>query len=199
MFPDANNNGRPDEFSDFVDFYRGLISNYSRDEVIYIKGNGSYTLTPDDSLKGKKIVFVDGNEGEGNVTIQLNGTWDKGETLTVVSTGTVTFNQGGSIPSDSQLNIVAWSGYHETAILPSEFNGIIYTHGVAEFDNIFASSVTNGCVIAQGGLAFGEVWSPKTFKYANVFRDGALPPGFQGLASDGSNGYAATPLSWKEI
>lgn len=199
VYPDTNGNGVTDEFNDFVGYYQRLLSDYSRDDIVYIQGNGTYTLTPDQTLQNKKIIFVQGSEGTGDVLIQFNGTWKDNQNLTVISTGTVTFNQGGVIPQDSQLNIIAWSGYHETAIFPSHHRGLIYTHGQARFDNILDTSVTSGCVIVQGGIFFGDIWSTKIFEYADVLHGGALPPGFQGLVTERASGYSSTPRSWREI
>jgi len=182
-----------------VEFNRELIESYAREEVVYIQGNGTFTVIPDRSLKGKKIVFVEGEEGKGDVNIFFGSGLDEDQELTVISTGDVTFHQSGLAASGSRLNIIAWSGYQETAISPSLHNGLIFTHGVARFDSIRDKSVTNGTVIANDGIAFGEVWSTKTFRYSDMTSQGTVPPGFEGLRGRQSTGYVLDPSSWKEI
>jgi len=199
-YPDANNNGVADEFEDFVVFNRKLISRYPEDEVIYIKGNNTYTIIPDKTIEGKKIIFIEGDEeGEGNVVIQFSGALGENQELTVIATGTVTHNQSGIAQKNSQLNIIAWSDYFETAILPSIHNGIIYTHGTAYFDEVHDTSVTNGSIVANEGIVIREVWSTKTFNYSDVRKRGVVPPGFEGLVGGGVAGYADKPSTWKEI
>jgi hypothetical protein len=199
-YPDANGNGKADEFSDFVEFNRKLITNYSPDEVVYLKGAGNYTITPQSNLKGKKIIYVEGGEGTGNVLIQFGGSVPKGQNLTVISTGNVTLNQVGFGANNSQLNVIAWSSYNESAALPGSHRGLIYTHGIANFTDIHDTSITNGIVVANGGVKFGDIWSMKSFNYTDVRTNGAVPPGFEGLISAGApNGYSERPTLWKEI
>lgn len=199
-YPDANHNGVADEFDDFVVFNRNLIASYPEEEVIYIKGNETYMIMPDSSLDGKKIIYIEGDrEGEGNAVIQLSSTLGKEQALTVIATGTITHNLAGSANKDSQLNIIAWSDYFETSILPSIHNGVIYTHGTAYFDEIHDTSVTNGSVIANDGIVVREVWSTKTFNYVDMRTRGAVPPGFEGLAGGSVSGYTSRPNSWREI
>ncbi len=199
IYPDRNDNGRTDEFEDFLAHNRELIQGYPQQEVAYIQGNNTLVLTPASNLQGKKIVYVEGEEGQGDVVIQFGGAWDDGQQLTVISTGDVTFNQGGAMARDARLNIIAWSGYKESAVLPSEHHGLIMTKGMARFNEIYDTSVTNGCVIADGGIAVGEVWSTKTFNFLNLIRDGRLPPGFEGLIGTRTAGYRERPNTWKEI
>ena len=199
-YPDANRNGTPDEFDDFVAFNRELITRYPESEVVYIKGNGTYTIIPDESLKGKRIVYVEGDlEGKGNAVIQFGGALEKDQNLTVIATGSVTHNQAGVARRDSQLNIIAWSDYFETAVLPSMQNGMIFTHGKAFFDEMHDTSVTNGSVVANEGIVIREVWSTKTFNYADTRRRGVVPPGFEGLVGGGVSGYTPHPTAGKEI
>lgn len=199
-YPDADRNGIADEFSDFVAFNRALIARYPEDEVVYIKADGTYTITPDSSLEGKKIIYIEGSqEGEGNAVIQFAGALSKGQNLTIIATGTVTHNQAGVAQEDSRLNIIAWEDYMETAALPSIQNGVIYTHGTAYFDEIHDTSVTNGSVIANEGVVIREVWSTKIFNYADMRRKGIVPPGFEGLVGGGVSGYMPNPTSWREI
>lgn len=198
-YPDTNKNGIADEFDDFVQFNRDLVSTYPSNEVLYIKGNGTYILGPDTNLSGKKIVYVEGKQGSGDVVIQFNAGLEKDQNVTVISTGMVNYNQAGYASKDSQLNVIAWSGYKESAVLPGSHNGLIFTHGVATFDEIHDTSITNGGVIANGGISIREVWSTKTFNYADMRTDGSVPPGFEGLLGRGTSGYALRPDSWKEI
>ena len=99
----------------------------------------------------------------------------------------------------SQLNIIAWSGYKETAVLPSSFKGVIFTHGKAVFDEVHDTSITNGSVIANEGIEVKEVWSTKTFNYADTRENGQVPPGFEGLIGGGITKYSIKPDLWKEI
>jgi hypothetical protein len=194
-YPDANENGRADELDDFVAHNQKVLENYHPSEVVYFKGPGTYTITPSSQLAGKKIVYVEG----GNVNIQFNGAVKKGQNLTIISTGTVTFNQMGEQAPNSQLNIIAWAGYKESSLLPSTHKGMIYTHGTARFDNIYDSSTTEGGVVANGGIEIGEVWSTKTIRYANTRQNGFLPPGFEGLVAQNTATAATQPTSWSEF
>lgn len=199
-YPDFDGNGTPDEFADFIAFYRDLIASYPEDEVVYIQGDDTYTITPGEALEGKKIIYIEGGrEGEGNAIIQFTGALKKGQSLTVIATGTVMHNQAGLAQKDSQLNIIAWSDYFETTALPSVHNGLIYTHGTAYFDEMHDTSVTNGSVIANEGIVIREVWSTKTFNYKDMRKKGIVPPGFEGLVGGGISGYTPRPSSWREI
>lgn len=198
-YPDANNNGVADEFADFVQINRGILQNYPSEEVLYIKGNGTYMIAPDSSLDGKKIIYVEGDEGHGNVVILFGEGLKKNQQMTIISTGTVIHNLTGFAAPDSQLNIISWTGYWETAALPASHNGVIYTHGIAHFDNIYDTTVTNGNVIANGGIAIGEIWSTKTFNYADTTTDEIVPAGFEGLVGGGGSGYVTKPDAWKAI
>lgn len=199
-YPDADHNGVADEFADFVAYNRALIASYPEEEVVYVKGSETYTIIPDSSLQGKKIIYVEGDqEGEGNVVIQFSSALSKDQNLTIIATGTVTHNQAGFANKNSQLNIIAWSDYFETTALPSVHNGMIFTHGTAYFDEIHETSVTNGSIVANEGIVIREVWSTKTFNYADMRNRGSVPPGFEGLVSGGVTGYSVHPNSWKEI
>ena len=198
-YPDADNNGIADEFADFVQVNRDILRNYPPEEVLYIKGNGTYLLAPNSSLDGKKIIYVEGDEGNGNVIILFGEGLRKDQKMTIISTGTVVHNQTGFAAPDSQLNIIAWTGYWETAALPASHNGAIYTHGIAHFDGIYDTTVTNGSVIANGGVALGEIWSTKTFNYADTTMDEIVTAGFEGLVGGGPSGDVARPDAWKAI
>ena len=200
QYPDADGNGRSDEFRDFVEFNRKLIARYPEDQVVYIKGNDTYTIIPDGSLQGKKIIYIEGDRaGDGSAVIQFSGALEKDQNLTVIATGTVTQNQAGSTQKNAQLNIIAWSDYFETTVLPSIHNGVIFTHGKAFFDEVHDTSVTNGSLVANGGIVVREVWSTKTFNYVDMRHRGIVPPGFEGLIGGGVSGYTTHPTTWKEI
>jgi len=174
-YPDADKSGTADEFNDFIQYNRKIIKNYPSDEILYIKGSGTYTISPTSSLAGKKIVYVEGKEGKGNVVVQFGGGLKKGQKITIIATGNVTVNQAGWAPPDSQLNVIAWSGYKETAVLPGSSNGMVYTHGVASFDDIYDTSITNGSIVANQGIEMKEIWSMKTFNYKNVTTKNVVP------------------------
>lgn len=199
-YPDADQNGTPDEFSDFIAFNRNLIQRYPEDEVIYIRGDDTYTIAPDSSLEKTKIIYIEGNrEGRGNAIIQFSGALGKDQNLTVIATGTVTHNQAGRAKKGSQLNVIAWTDYFETTALPSIQNGMIFTHGTAYFDELHDSSITNGSIVANKGIVIREIWSTKVFNYADMRKNGVVPPGFEGLAGGGISGYTRRPNEWKEI
>jgi len=199
-YPDANKNGISDEFSDFIAFNRNLIQAYPEDEVVYIQGDDTYTITPDSSLEGTKIIYIEGSkEGKGNAIVQFSGALGKEQKLTVIATGTVTHNQAGSAPKDAQLNIIAWTDYFETTALPSVQNGMIYTHGKAYFDELHDTSVTNGSIVANEGVVVREIWSTKTFNYADMRQNGVVPAGFEGLVGGGVSGYTRRPSEWMEV
>lgn len=199
MYPDADHNGKPDEFTDFVAFNRNLVASYPKEDVVYVKTDESLILVPDTALRNKRIVYVEGHPGKGDVALTFAGPWEEGQNLTIISTGTITFQPTISMPSNSQLNFISWSGYREASILPNVHNGVIFTHGKAVFDNIYDNSTTNGNVIANGGIELGEIWSRKTFNYRDTRADGSLPPGFEGLAGARSSGYESRPSGWREV
>ena len=196
-YPDFNTNGKEDEFADFVQYNRSLAAGYPPDEVIYLKGNYTYTITPNSGLQNKKIIFVEGSEKDGDVIIQYGIPLQKGQNLTIISTGSITFNL--SDIKDAQLNLIAWGDYHESAVLPGNHFGVIYTHGTAYFEDIHDNAITNGTVIANKGIVVQESWSNKTFRYRDVRNNGAVPAGFEGLIGGKSQGYATIPYAWKEI
>jgi len=199
IYPDADRNGTPDEFADFVEFNRNLVASYNPDEVVYLRGDDTGVIVPGAELKGKKIVYFEGSQGKGDAVIHLVGAGEAAQNLTVISTGTVTLNLAGKMPASSALNIIAWSGYSESSVVPGLHNGVIYTHGVARFDNIYDNSVLNGNVIANGGIEMGEIWSRKTFNYKDIRTKGALPPGFEGLVGARAAGFEPYPSGWREI
>ncbi|MFC1510624.1 hypothetical protein ACFL49_03085 [Candidatus Omnitrophota bacterium] len=199
VYPDANGNGIKDEFNDFVEHNRAILKNYRDDEVVYITGDDTYFITPNFELEGKKIVYIEGHEDGAHVVIPFGSFLNEGEQLTIITTGKVTLNQGGTAARNSQLNIIAWEGYTETAVVPGVHQGIVYTHGEARFEDIYETAVTNGSVIALGGITVGEVWSSKIFNYQDMRIKGELPPGFEGLVGGTSSGYITKPIFWREL
>jgi len=203
-YPDANANGVMDEFDDFLAFNRDLVNTYPAEEVLYIKGDDTYTLNPQPLLEQKKrIVYVEGSAPEkGSVVVLDSGIEEERadqQNLTVIATGQVSFNQMGSAKNPTPINIIAWSGYREIAVLSGIRKGVTYTHGKAEFDEIGATSITQGSVIANDGVIIKEVWSTKAFHYADPRQEGLLPPGFEGLIGSKSAGYESRSHAWREI
>lgn len=195
----TSSSGENDEFQNFVQNNHDLLAYYSKDEVLYVKTDGTFTMPTDGSLAGKKIVYIEGGDNGGNVIIDSNNVVAKNQNLTIIATGNVTFNQSGFQAPNSQLNIIAWQGYNETVSAPSSFQGLIYTHGLATFDQVKASSVNNGGLIADGGIVFGEVWSTKMFNHADFTKQGSYPPGFERLTGGSMSKVAPYPTTWKEI
>ncbi len=196
-YPDINQNGMDDEFSDFVKANQQIISKYPKSEVLYVQGNDNYTIIPGKGFIGKKIIYVEGEQSKGRVNIQFNGSMPDDQNLTIISTGNVTLSHGNET-GNSQLNVIAWGDYSESAILPGVHNGMIFTHGMARFDDIYDTAVTNGCIVASEGIAIGDIWSTKVFNYADPRKDGAVPPGFELLIGKRASGYVSTPGSWRE-
>jgi hypothetical protein len=196
----TNSNEESNEFQNFVQNNQNIITSYPSDEILYVKSDGTYTIPNDGSLAGKKIIYIEGREGGGgNVVIDSNNVVGKNQNLTIISTGNVTFNQNGLQAPNSQLNIIAWGGYNETVSSESSYQGLIYTHGIAAFDKINASSVNNGGIIADGGFEFGEIWSTKIFNYADLTKNSSYPPGFEKFIGSSVSGVDKYPSSWKEV
>ena len=202
-YPDADNNGTADEFSDFVTFYRDLVATYPAEEVVYLPGNGTFTITPNSDLVGKKIVFVDGDEGSGNVNIVFDATWADNQDITIISTGDINHIQPLASPvSNSRLNTIAWTKYYEPAALLSIHRGLTYTHGWAYLRDVWDVSITQGSLIANDRVYVKETVAWKEFFFDNsIVSD--LPPGFEGLlmgsGGGGTSGYQTESSSWKEI
>ncbi|HOW36340.1 MAG TPA: pilus assembly PilX N-terminal domain-containing protein [Candidatus Omnitrophota bacterium] len=204
-FPDANGNGTADEFNDFVEFYRDVAASYSEDEVVYIRGNGTYTITPNDSLEGeslsnKRIIFIEGDApGHGNVNVVFGTTWENNQDMTIISTGSVNYIQPLESPSNnSRLSVVAWTQYYEPAALVSAHDGLTYAHDNAYLRDVLDISVTHGSLIANNYIYVKETVAWKTFNYDSAIITN-IPPGFAGLVGGGGSGYSATPSAWREI
>lgn len=199
-YPDENGNSTPDEFNDFVEFYRDVAASYPANEVVYVQGNETYTITPSSSLVGKKIIFVEGNApGHGNVNVLFDATWADNQDMTIIATGSINYIQPLSSPtSNSRLNAVAWTQYYEPAALLSAHDGLTYAHDNAYLRDVFDVSVTHGSLIANNRIYVKETVALKIFNYDNSIVTN-VPPGFSGLVSNGSSGYQTMPSSWKEI
>lgn len=198
-YPDSDNNGTSDQFNDFVEFNRDLVSTYPPEEVVYIQSNDTQLIYPGSDLAGKKVVYVEGTTpGAGDVNIIFDAGWQDEQNLTVISTGNVDYLQPLQLSSDSQLNIVSWAGYNEAAVLYSSHKGVTYSHNTVDLYAIFDYSETTGNIVANNGINAYETLSWKRFYYGEPLTDGSLPPGFEGLIAVAPGGYSSTPSSWKE-
>ncbi len=191
-------NAAVSDLGNFMANNQEMLSGYSPDEVLYIKDASSVTLDAE-MLKGKKIVYVEKSDGAGDVIINSNTIVEPNQHLTVISTGTVTFNQSGYQPPNSQLNIIAWKGYKETVSAASTHYGMVYTNGTATFDQIKDSSVSYGSIIAEGGINLGDIWSPKVFNYKDLTEHGYYPLGFERLRGGSLASSQAKPTLWTEV
>ncbi len=209
-YPDADENGTADEFSDFVAYNRQFVDpddpnytgEYTADEVLHIEGNDTVNIWPDADLADKKIIFVEGSApGEGDVNIWFDSSWQADQNVTVISTGSVNYIQPLQNPSaDSQLNTISWDNYNEAAILFSSHSGVTYTHAEANYGSIISLSKTEGNLIANDDVNLDLILVWKEFDYENPVDDeGLVPPAFQGLVGGASDGYSSDAASWTEI
>jgi hypothetical protein len=201
-YPDADNNGTPDEFGDFKAYNQQILSTYDPDDVVYITQDSSVNILPSSNLVGKKILYVEGSApGTGDVNIYFDTTWAANQNLTVISTGSVNYIQPLSNPSsNSQLNTISWDDYNEGSVFLSAHSGVNYTHDDANYGSIVALSVTSGSVIANDDVTANFAAVVKRFNYENPMdEDGNVPPGFEGLVGIGGGGYSSTPSDWQEI
>ncbi|MBF0504426.1 MAG: hypothetical protein HQL14_04910 [Candidatus Omnitrophica bacterium] len=198
-YPNVDPSEDPYGIENFIKNNKDLIAGYNSNVVLYVKSD-YYTLPIDGSLSGKKIIYVEGDAGAAvNVIIPSNNVVAQNQNLTIITPGIVTFHQSGLQAPSSQLNIIAWGGYNETVSAISRHQGIIYTHGTATFDQINASSVNNGSVIADGGIVIGEIWSTKIFNYSDITNNGSYPPGFERLTGASIMSISGYPISWEDI
>lgn len=196
--PDYNNNGTSDEFSDFVLFGRDALQSYPPNEVVYIQTNGTVHIFPDQSLVGKKVIFVEGSTpGAGDVNIFFDGSWEEDEDLTVISTGTVTYLQPLQFQEEARLSIIAWDDYNELSVFRSQHESIMYAHDDANFVDILDWGATTGNIIANDDMSLLEVLTYEKYYYSDKAINGDLPPGFKGLSS--ASGRLSSKLSdWQE-
>ena len=201
-YPDADNNGTADQFNDFVEFNRDIISTYPANEVIYIQSNSTQTIIPNSQLVGKKIIYVEGTAaGTGNVNIVFNASWQANQNVTVISTGTVNYIQPLTVAADSQLNTISWKDYYEPSILYSTHAGTTYAHEKARFVEVLDYSTTQGAVIANTSISASETLAHKEFHFDDPLTNENVPPGFEGLIGSSNSGssYVSDPTSWEEI
>jgi len=209
-YPDADNNGTPDEFTDFVQYNQNILSEYSSDEIVYVQrqeGDGPLEVWPYSSVNGqslmnKKVLYVEGpTAGSGDVDLYFGPNWHDDQNLTVISTGSVNYYQPLQNPTNnSQLNTISWDNYTEGAILLSSHQGVTYSHSEANFGSLLSISYTDGSLLANDEINFvlGGVW--KMFDYTSpVDENGFVPPGFEGLITSSSGGFSSTPGQWNEI
>lgn len=195
--PDMNDNGTADEFDDFVLFARDAVASEDPDDVVYIQSDNTVLAFPEESLIGKKIVYVEGSTpGSGDITIIFDGTWQDGEDLTFISTGDITYLEPLQFQSDARLSTMSWEDYSETAIFVSAHESVNYSHGESNFLDIFEWGSTTGNLISNGGISFTEVLTYKEFYFSDRFINGDFPPGFYGLIANGQLGD--TLSDWKE-
>ena len=194
--PDYNNNGIADEFGDFVEFGREAVAGYPSDEVVYIQTNGTVNIFPNQSLVGRKVIFVEGNSpGTGNVNIFFDGNWQEGEDLTVISTGDITYLEPLQFQEEARLSTVSWGDYNEASIFRSEHESVIYAHDDANFVDILDWGSTTGNIIASDDISLLEVLTYEKYYYSSRAYNGDLPPGFQHLS--GSSGRVRV-MDWQQ-
>ncbi|MDP3732577.1 MAG: hypothetical protein Q8R31_06140 [Candidatus Omnitrophota bacterium] len=196
--PDYDESGTSDEFSDFLLFGRDAVQSYSADEVVYIQTNGTVNIFPDEDLVGKKIIFVEGSSpGAGDVNIFFDTSWQEGEDLTIISTGTVTYLEPLQFQEDARLSIIAWDDYRELSVFRSQHESVIYAHDDANFVDVLDWGSTTGNIIVNDDMSLLEVLTYEKYYYSDKAINGDLPPGFQGLCS--ANGVLSSKLSdWQE-
>jgi len=147
---------------------------------------------------GKKVIFVEGSTpGAGDVNIFFDTSWQEGEDLTVISTGTVTYLEPLQFQQDARLSIIAWDDYRELSVFRSQHESIIYAHDDANFVDILDWGSTTGNIIVNDDMSLLEVLTYEKYYYSDKAINGDLPPGFQGLCS--ANGVLSSKLSdWQE-
>ena len=196
--PDKNNNGTDDEFDDFILFGREAVTSYPPGQVVYLQTDGTVNIYPNSNLINKKVVFVEGSEpGKGDVNIFFDGTWQEGEDLTIISTGSVTYVQPLQVQENARLSIATWEQYHEVSIFRSEHESIIYVHDDANFVDILEWGSTTGNLIVNNDLSLREVLTYEKYYFSERAKNGDLPPGFLYLC--GGNGILTNKLvRWQE-
>ncbi|MFH0935717.1 MAG: hypothetical protein V1828_02505 [Candidatus Omnitrophota bacterium] len=195
--PDYNNNGTPDEFSDFVLFGREAVQSYPADQVVYIQNNGTVNIFPDQGLVGKKVIFVEGSSpGSGDVNIFFDATWQEGQDLTVISTGDITYVEPLQFQADARLSAIAWEDYNEASIFRSEHESVMYAHQDGNFIDILDWGSTTGNLIANGNVSLMEVLTYEKYYFSDRASNGDLPPAFSRLG-----GSSGTPglTDWQEL
>ncbi|MDD5245797.1 MAG: pilus assembly PilX N-terminal domain-containing protein [Candidatus Omnitrophica bacterium] len=194
--PDYNTNGTPNEFADFVLFGQKAVQDCDPNEVVYVKNNGTVNIFPNQSLIGKKLIYVEGSApGEGNVNIFFDGNWQDNEDLTIISTGAITYVEPLQVQENARLSTVSWGNYNEASIFRSQHESVIYTHSNSNFVDILDWGSTSGNIIVNGNLSLLEVLTYERYYYSSRAQDGDLPPGFQWLSN---NNGTKRLLHWQE-
>jgi hypothetical protein len=187
--PDYNDNGTPDEFNDFVLFGREAVASYPPQEVVYIQTDGTVNIFPNQSLVGKRVIFVEGSSpGTGNVNIFFDAVWQEEEDLAVISTGDITYIEPLQFQEDARLSTISWLDYNEASIFRSEHESVVYAHDDANFVDVLDWGSTTGNVIANDDIGLTEVLTYEKYYYSDRALNGDLPPGFQLLG--GGSGQA---------
>ena len=195
--PDYNNNGTPDEFADFVLFGQEVIAQYPPEQVVYVQNSGTVNIFPNQSLVGKKVIFVEGaSPGTGNVNIFFDATWQEGEDLTVISTGAITYVEPLQFQADARLSTISWGNYNEASIFRSEHESLMYAHQNGNFLDILDWGSTTGNLIVNGNISLQEVLTYEKYYFSDRAANGDVPPGFDRLGS-----ASGTPklMDWKEL
>lgn len=197
QIPDKNNNGTADEFNDFVILGQQAIEATNPNEVVYIVTDDTVNIFPDQALSGKRIVFIEGSApGRGDVNIFFDGSWQEGEDLTIISTGTITYIQPLQFQEDARLSTISWGDYNQSTLLRSEHESIIYTHGNSNFSNVQEWSSISGNIISNNNISIDTVYNQK-FYFSQRAMYGDLPPAFEYLAPDTSN-VPTQLINWQE-
>lgn len=196
--PDNNANGTSDEFADFVLFGQDVATSYAPEEVVYLQTSGTVNIFPDSALIGKKVIFVEGaTPGSGDVNVFFDGTWQEGQDLTIISTGTITYVEPLQFQSDARLSAIAWDDYEETSVFRSQHESVVFAHDDANFVDILDWGSTTGNIIVNDDMSLREVLTYEKYYYSNRAINGDLPPGFAKLGASG--GVLITKLSdWQE-
>ncbi len=198
-YPDLNGNGKVNEFNDFIIFNRELLASFPKKETIYIKSNSTQIISPNNALKDKKIIYVEGEApGAGSVIILFNASSALNQDITIISTGSIYYLQPLQLSEKSQINLIAWNNYWESSIFQSKHKGITFAHNKANFSCILSQSETNGSLIANAGINAYEPLTWKQFSYENLIINEREIPAFQGLISQLKEGYSLFPISIKE-
>jgi len=194
--PDYNHNGTGNEFGDFVLFGQAAAQSYPADQVVYIQNNGTVNIFPNQSLVGKKIVYVEGSSpGTGNVNIFFDATWQDNQDLTIIATGKITYVEPLQYQANSRLSAISWGDYNEASIFRSQHESVIYTHNNANFVDILEWGSTTGNIIANHDISLREVLTYEKYYYS----DDPLAPGFSSLGSAASNLTEPKTGTWQEV
>ena len=221
-YPDMDGDGISNEFEDFTAYNQNLISTYDPNEVVYIKTDSTVQIWPgwngegaifvggsrlkDENgnpitLAGKKIVYVEGSEGNGDVGILFGASevWNDGEDLTIITTGSIVMGEPLQFTSNSRLNLICWENYSEVNILLSNHISTIFS--VNGNINLFGAAnltSTTGVFISNNYFYFWAVLAARNIYFNDDIKNGSIPPGFEGLIGSSAS-LSTSPYDWKEI